>query len=246
MKLFSQSKNTDIIILAIFVLNLVLAGNVCSQDPERYLEINGTAELNMKPVSNAEVTLYEGNSKVKSIKTGSTGRFSFRLDMNKDYIIEVAKDGYVEKKIMFITKIPDEVTGAWVREFAIGLVKYCEGVNYSVLKDPVDVIKYSVRRQDFDSDKTFVYKVKPRLENLYIDIDQCIIENYNDVLDEADKLLEEKKYDEAREKYEQATEMFPDEEYPEEQIDKINSVVTRNKNIENIYKRTRLSFDKHY
>lgn len=238
MKLLRQSKNTDIITLTIFVLNLILAGNVCSQDGDRYLQINGIAELNMKPVSNAEVTLYEGNSKVKSIKTGSTGRFSFKLDMNKDYILEVAKDGYVEKKIRFITNIPDEVTGAWVREFAVGLVKHCEGVNYSVLKDPVDVIKYSVRRQDFDSDKTFVYKVKPRLENLYIDVDQCIIEKYNDVLDEADKLLEEKKYDEARAKYEQASEMIPDEEYPEEQIDKINSAIVKDKNIENLYKRT--------
>ena len=72
MKLLRQSKNTDIIILTILVLNLVLAGNVYSQYPDRYLQINGIAELNMKPVSNAEVTLYEGNSKVKSIKTGST------------------------------------------------------------------------------------------------------------------------------------------------------------------------------
>ncbi|UCH13848.1 MAG: hypothetical protein JSV22_12165 [Bacteroidales bacterium] len=238
MRLLRQSKNTGFAILIIFVLNLVLTGIVYSQDSERYLEINGIAELDMKPVLNAVVTLYEENSKVKSIRTGSTGRFSFKLDMNKDYILEVAKDGYVEKRIRFITKIPDDITGSWVREFAVGLVKYCEGVNYSVLKDPVDVIKYSVRRQDFDSDKTFVYKVKPRLENLYIDVDQCIIEKYNSILDEGDKLLEEKKYEEARAKYEQAGEIFPDEEYPEEQIKKVNSAVARDKNIENLYKRT--------
>ncbi len=238
MKVFRQSNNTIIIILSIFIFNLALLHKIYSQDAERYLEINGTAELNLKPVSNAEITLYEEKSKIKSVKTGSSGRFSFKLDMNKDYTIEVSKEGYVSKKIRFITKIPDEVTGIWVREFAVGLVKYCEGVNYSVLNDPVDVIKYSVRRQDFDSDKTFVYKVKPRLENLYIDVDQCLIENYNNTLNEADKLMDDKKYDEAREKYEQAMEMFPDEEYPEEQIGKINDFISRDKNIENLYNRT--------
>jgi tetratricopeptide (TPR) repeat protein len=238
MKLIRQSNNTNIIILSIFIFNLALVHNVNSQDAERYLQINGTAELNMKPVSNAVVTLYEENSKVNSVKTGSSGRFSFKLDMNKDYTVEVSKEGYVSKRIRFITNIPDEVTGIWVREFAVGLVKYCEGVNYSVLKDPVDVIKYSVRRQDFDSDKTFVYKVKPRLENLYIDVDQCLIEKYNNTLDEADKLMNDKKYDEAREKYEQAMEMFPDEAYPDEQIGKINDMIYRDKNIENLYNRT--------
>jgi tetratricopeptide (TPR) repeat protein len=238
MKVYRQSNNTIIIILSIFIFNLALLHKIYSQDAERYLEINGTAELNLKPVSNAEITLYEEKSNIKSVKTGSSGRFSFKLDMNKDYTIEVSKEGYVSKKIRFITKIPDEVTGIWVREFAIGLVKYCEGVNYSVLNDPVDVIKYSVRRQDFDSDKTFVYKVKPRLENLYIDVDQCLIEKYNNKLNEADKLMDDKKYDEARDKYEQAMEMFPDEEYPEEQIGKINDFIYRDKNIENLYNRT--------
>jgi tetratricopeptide (TPR) repeat protein len=238
MKLYRQSKNTSIIILAVFIFSLALLHNSYSQDADRYLEIKGTAELDMKPVSNAVVTLYEGNSKIKSIKTGSSGMFSFKLDMNKDYTVEVAKEGYMAKRIRFITKIPDDVTGAWVREFAVGLVKYCEGVNYSVLNDPVDVIQYSLRRQDFDSDKTFVYKVKPRLENLYIDVDQCLIKKYNSTLSEADRLLDNKKYDEAREKYEQAKEMLPDEQYPDDQISKINDIINRDRNIENLYKNT--------
>jgi tetratricopeptide (TPR) repeat protein len=238
MKLLGQSSNVLIIVLLVFVFNPAAVNISYPQDAERYLEIKGTAELDMKPVSNAVITLYEEKTKINSVKTGSSGRFSFKLDMNMDYTVEVSKEGYVSKRIRFITNIPDDVTGAWVREFAVGLVKYCEGVNYSVLNDPVDVIKYSVRRQDFDSDKTFVYKVKPRLENLYIDVDQCLTEKYNNTLDEADRLLDEKKYDEAREKYEQAIEMFPDEQYPEEQIGKINNMIYRDKSIENLFNRT--------
>ncbi len=231
-------KNTGIIIASVFYLNLFVAGNTYAQSPERYLQINGTAELDMKPVSNAIVTLYEDNKEINSVKTGSGGQFSFKLEMNKDYIVEVSKKGYVSKRIRFITKIPDEETGIWVREFAVGLVKYCEGINYTVLDEPVDVIKYSVKRKDFDSDKTFVYKVKPRLENLYMDVDQCIIDKYNSTLDEADKLLEQKKYEEAKSKYEQAQEIYPNEEYPEEQIGKIADMINKDKNIDNLYNNT--------
>ncbi len=49
MKLFRQSNYIIIIILTIIIFNLALAHNMYSQDAERYLEINGTAELNMNP-----------------------------------------------------------------------------------------------------------------------------------------------------------------------------------------------------
>ena len=238
MRLFKQTNSTGIILVLIFYFNLALVSNICSQNPDRYLQINGTAELDMKAVSNAIVTLYENNTEISSVKTGSSGFFTFKLEMNRDYTIEVAKKGYVQKRIRFITNIPDEETGIWVREFAIGLVKYCEGINYSILNEPVDVIKYSVNRKDFDSDKTFVYKVKPRLENLYLEVDQCIINKYNETLDDADKLLEQKKYDEARNKYEEAQVMYPDEEYPQEQISKITGIISKDQNIENLYKNT--------
>jgi tetratricopeptide (TPR) repeat protein len=231
-------KNAGLVLASIFYFSMLVFSITYAQSPERYLQINGTAELDMKPVSNAIITLYEDNKEINSVKTGSGGKFSFKLEMNKDYIVEVSKKGYISKRIRFITKIPDEETGVWVREFAVGLVKYCEGINYSVLDEPVDVIKYSVRRKDFDSDKTFVYKVKPRLENLYMDVDQCIIDKYNSTLDEADKLLEQKKYDEAKSKYEQAQEIYPDEEYPEEQIGKIADMINKDKNIENLYTNT--------
>jgi tetratricopeptide (TPR) repeat protein len=220
------------------IFGLLIGDNIYSQDSERYLEIRGNAEINMKPASRVTVNLYEGNTKVKTVKTRSDGSFSFKLDMNKDYTVEVTKEGYVHKKIRFITKIPDEELGIWVREFAIGLVEHCEGVNYSVLDEPVDVIKYSVRKKDFDSDKTFVFKMKQRLENLLISVDQCKVDTYSDHLDKADKLYKEKKYEEARQEYESALDIFPDEKYPSGQISKINTNIGKDKNIENLYNKT--------
>lgn len=220
------------------ILSLLINEKVFSQDSERYLEIRGNAEINMKPASRVTVNLYEGNTKVKTVRTGSDGSFSFKLDMNKDYTVEVTKEGYINKKIKFITKIPDEELGIWVREFAIGLVESCEGVDYSVLDEPVDVIKYSVRKKDFDSDKTFVFKMKQRLENLLMSVDQCKIDTYSEHLDKADKLYKEKKYEEARQEYEAALEIFPEEKYPSGQLSKINTSIGKDKNVDDLYNRT--------
>jgi len=238
MSLFNQIKSIKILIaLGIFV-NLAVIQNIYSQDITRYLEIRGHTELRMKPVSKATIELYDGNTKVKTLQTGAGGSFSFKLEMNKEYIVAVSKKGYVHKKIKFNTKIPDEELGIWVREFAIGLVEYCEGVDYSVLDEPVDVIKFSVRKKDFESDKTFVYKMKTRLENLMINIDQCNIDKYNDLLDKADKLFKEKSYEEARKEYKAANEIFPEEKYPANQISKINSNIGKEKNIDDLYNNT--------
>ncbi len=228
-----------IIVAFSIITGLVTNENMYSQTPPaRYLEIRGNAEIKMKPASRVTIELYDGKTKIKTIQTASDGSFSFKLEMNKEYIVDVSKEGFVHKRIKFDTKIPDEELGIWVREFAIGLVEYCEGVDYSVLDEPVDVIQYSVRQKDFDSDKTFVYKMKSRLENLLIGIDQCQIDKYSNMLDKADKLYKQKEYEEARKEYEAALEIFPDEKYPSEQISKINTNIGKDKNIENLYNRT--------
>ena len=84
MKLFRKYNNAVIILLSAFIFYPAMVHNLYSQDTERYLEIKGTAELDMKPVSNAVITLYEEKTRINSVNTGSTGRVSFKLDMNKD------------------------------------------------------------------------------------------------------------------------------------------------------------------
>jgi hypothetical protein len=76
--------------LFFFLTGYIQAQNNAS---ERFLEVRGTSELEMQPLARANASLYEGTSKVKSVQTGSDGSFSFRLEMNKQYVIEVEKDG---------------------------------------------------------------------------------------------------------------------------------------------------------
>ncbi len=58
---------------------------------------------------------------------------------------------------------------------------------------------------------------------------------YNESIKKADELLAEKKYSEAKSFYEKALVVKPNENYPKEKIDKINSILS---SIEELHKNT--------
>src|SRR4030042_2580490 len=226
----------NIVILLVTGFCFVL--NVFSQETERYLEIRGRAELDMQPLNGAIATLYEGNSVVKTTRTGSDGLFSFKLDVNKYYVVEVGKSNYVSKRLAFDTLLPEKKTGIWGREFAISVVKNCEGVDYSPLKEPVDVIRFDEKERDFESDKAYLSKMRSKLENIMIANENCLSDKYNQLLKEADGMFNQKSYEEARAKYEAASELFQNETYPGKKIDDINQLQTKQEDVDALYSKT--------
>ena len=59
--------------------------------------------------------------------------------------------------------------------------------------------------------------------------------SYNESIKKADELLNERKYSEAKSFYEKALVIKPNENYPKEKIDKINSILS---SIEELHKNT--------
>jgi tetratricopeptide (TPR) repeat protein len=228
------------IISTLFTLFLLLTGYVQAQDntTERYLEVRGISELEMEPLSRATANLYEGSNKVKSIQTGSDGSFSFRLEINKQYVIEVEKDGLISKRISFNTQMPDEEKGAWMNEFSMGLMKPCNGVDYSVLKDPVDRVSFDVKRREFVSDKDYVTKLRPRIEALLVKNDQCMLNTYESLVKKADQIAGQKNYQEAIDTYREALKIFPREDYPAKRIAEVNSQINKLQNTAEAYQKT--------
>ena len=193
-----------VLILVLFLINIGI-------EAQSSLEVIGTVEKDMEPLSNAKVTLYKGGSAIQTVSTSDRGDFRLNLEMNSEYIIEIAKSGLLTKKIAFVTDIPGEISGKWTMEFAMSLFPGCEGVNTSALNEPVDRIKYSSNKADFISDETYVQNMRGRIEKLLSDIDRCQADKYQDAMSEGNKLLEQKKFDEAREKFLEAQEVYPDD-----------------------------------
>jgi tetratricopeptide (TPR) repeat protein len=224
----------------LFTVILCLTGYVNAQDspPERYLDVKGHSEIELEPLPRATINLYEGSNKIQTIQSNANGDFSFRLAANKQYDIEVEKSGLISKRITFNTSMPDEEKGTWINEFSIGLVKPCEGVDYSVLKDPVDMVAFDPKRREFLSDKEYVAKMRTRIENMMIKTDQCMMQKYESALKTGDRLAEQNKYEEAVLAYKEALSVYPTEEYPSKQINALNNQMIKQKNTSEQYKNT--------
>ncbi len=215
------------ILISVFLIAFFSGISSFAQESERYLEVRGTSELEMQPLSSATANLYEGTNKIQSIQTASDGSFSFRLEINKQYTIEVIKNGLVGKRISFNTTMPDEEKGTWMNEFSIGLVKYCDGVDYGALKEPVDIVKFDPKRRQYVSDKDYVSRMRPKIENVLAKYDQCMMEKYDAAIKKGNEALQQKNMQEAIAAYKEAQEIYPRETFPEKQINEINNQLNK-------------------
>ncbi len=208
------------IIIGFFIL---LASHLNAQ--QRSLKIIGTVENNMNPIPSAKATLYKEGKSVDIIFTKSNGEFVFDLEIGYEYLIEVQKSGLLTKRIAFNTELPDQVEGKWTMEFAMSLFEGCEGVNTSALNDPVDRIKYSINKSDFISDAAYVQKIRGRIEDLLMAIDNCNADKFQDLVEEADALNKARELEKAREKYQEALNVNPDDRYAQKQVENINKQI---------------------
>jgi tetratricopeptide (TPR) repeat protein len=222
--------------LALILVLLWYNAALNAQQAERYLEVRGMTEMDTRPLSNATATLYDGGTKVDSKQTGTDGTFSFRLEANKNYTVEVSKNGLITKKISFNTTLPDNESGKWVSEFGMVMVRPCEGIDYSVLQNPVDVVKFDTRRRSFESDKDYNAQMMPKLQDINIKSANCLEDKYNQLIEKAEKLFEQKNYEAARSDYQQASEIMPASTYPKKKTTEIDALLDKQKNSEAIAK----------
>lgn len=219
----------------LFTVLFAFITTIAFTQEERSLKIIGTVEYNYKTLSNAKVTLYKNGKSDKSVTTRSDGVFSFEMDMNSEYLIEIERPGLLSKKIAFNTDLPDDVYGKWTMEFAMTLFAGCEGVNTSALNDPVDRVKFSTNKNDFISDKAYVQRMRGRIEQLLFDIENCQQKKYEQAMNEGDKLMNSGQYEEARTKYQKALTMYPEDREAEKRISEINRKIGEDKKNEQEY-----------
>jgi len=217
------------------ICSLLCIGLVCLALPaiaqdmlaDRSLEVRGITELDMRPLAGATVNVYEGGIKIKTFRSGGDGSFTCVLASDKEYLIEVEKEGLVSKRISFVTQMPADEKGKWVNEFSIGLVKNCDGVDYSVLKEPVDRIRFDAKRREFFSDRDYVSRMRPRIESMLVKYEQCITSKYEDAVAKADQYFKQNNYAGAKKYYQEAQRIFPEESYPSKRLAELNLMENR-------------------
>ncbi|MBN1159356.1 MAG: tetratricopeptide repeat protein [Bacteroidales bacterium] len=201
------------------------------------LNVRGVSELDMEPLPGATATLYEGGKRINSVRTGTDGRFSFTLEVNRQYTIEISKEGLISKRISFNTTMPDEEKGVWTSEFSMGLVRFCDGVDYSILDEPVDVVEFDAGRREFVSNKEYVSRMRPKIEDVLMDYETCMLDKYDAAMRKADQAYARKEYQEAISEYNAALEIYPDEKLPGKRIAEIETLIEDERNTDEAYDR---------
>ena len=151
-----------------------VAGNHGKKDStatKTCLEVLGMAvDSNNKPIEGATVTLYKENDEMEWTQVTSVmyheHAFSFKLDVNQYYTIEISRPGYVTRSVGISTKIPSNVSlkDMFHYEFEVELFSEQKGMDDYYLDFPVALISYDKKRDVFDNNYAYTKHIKTKIQ----------------------------------------------------------------------------------
>lgn len=147
-----------------------------SLNKDFYLEMKGNvrkAKENEKDESqaldSALVTIYTGGIPLSELWTNKKGRCSFKLPLDKIFLIEVSKAGFVTKSFEVSTKTPNDKKSAYGFSFDIEIFEEVKGLDVSVLKKPIAKVAYNVILEQFAYDVHYTSNINLELKKMYKD-----------------------------------------------------------------------------
>jgi hypothetical protein len=109
-----------------------------------------------KRMRDVTINLYEENSLISSTNWGK--KFSYDLELEKYYTLELVKEGFIAKKIAISTFEGDK--GAEPFMFVMELLKKREGVDDSDLDFPSAIIEYKKNKGSFNFNVAYSKSIK--------------------------------------------------------------------------------------
>lgn len=119
-------------------------------------------------VDGVEIRLFQQNDEMEQIEITSVEHhdhnFNFTLESNQYYTIEVSKAGYVTRRVVFYTDLPDDVVVSplFTYEFDVILLKEKKMDDY-YLDFPVALIRYNKKTDSFESNMKYTKYIKTKI-----------------------------------------------------------------------------------
>lgn len=199
---------------------------ITKTDTIGYLQVTGEVEYNNSPLEKSSITVYSNKKAIISIKSDKDGKFSFNLEFEKKFLIEVTKENMVKKKFIFNTYLPADAEKKAIYKFSffkIVLFPAYKKINMKILKKPVAIINYAKKYEDFFYDYNYAKPINDKISKLQKEIEE-LPKRYIKIIHSADKYFCLKKYRKARKYYKNALEILP-ELYPADKIKEINKLL---------------------
>ena len=110
-------------------------------------------------VGGANVLITQGGKTYGSTMTNAAGEFNFDLPLGGDFLIVVSKEGYVPKRFSVNTNgvpVEKQANKFPIIEIEMGINKRYDGVDYSLLNQPISKYNYNPGKDNFEFDKPYL------------------------------------------------------------------------------------------
>jgi len=180
LRTYSNSKFFSLFVLfLLLVVTYSFAGDTIKKDTAKkyFLDMKGKVTQGKKALNRSFIRIYADSSPVvmQKIETDNEGWLAFQLPLQKFYTIKVSKVGYVTKIITVDAHMPKSFeTGDYYFEFSIDLFEEIQGLDVSLLKDPVTKIFFNTFNKGFDYDYNYTVKINNDVKKLYQEYQQML------------------------------------------------------------------------
>ena len=99
------NKNNIVSLFLLFLVICFAVRPVFAQE-KNYFELRGILINKQYKIKNGFIKVFEKATIVDSVRTSAEGKFRIYLDFNKEFTIKFMKPGFLEKEVVFSTKIP--------------------------------------------------------------------------------------------------------------------------------------------
>lgn len=133
------------------------------------LQVTGIAvDEHEEVLDGVEITLFKRNEEMEwgqvSMVPYHDHNFTFTLDRDEYYTIQVSKPGYAKRLIVFSTSMPEGVSKETLNyEFVVSLFKEKKFKDDFYLDFPIALISYNKKRNNFENNDKYTHFIKSNL-----------------------------------------------------------------------------------
>lgn len=194
-----------------------------AQTPSWNLKFSSTVEKDGKTLSGASIQLLQGSAKVAETTSAGNGDFELSIPPNGDYMVVVSYNGCNTKKFQVSTRgVPESMTKdnfkAEIKVAGVTMSKPLPTIDYSLLNQPMLQIIYLEEKKKFSDDPSRTNQMLAGLQKIRDD-EAALIARYEAANKAGDIALKKKECDIAKQNYENAHNILPDEDYPKKQLE---------------------------
>lgn len=193
-----------------------------------------------KKEASVTVSIIQGGQTIASATTASNGKYSIKakIDHTKVFEIVFSKSGMVNKKVHFDLKtvnLEDTPAGDLMLGNPLDMELFANrpGLDFSFLDtQPVAKLSWSHSQGAIQNDANTQKLMADKINKLLKDSEDKAKNNdlaYNEAIKAADKAYNEKNYQAAMTKYEEALKYKPKEKYPNDRIIEIDAILQKQK-----------------